>query len=61
MSVVAKPVLRWWDAYPTVKATVSPHLTVEEVAKFIRDSDGKEPSFAVIDVRRTDHAGQTMR
>jgi len=61
-SVPSKPaLLRWWDAYPKAKSTSFPDLTVEEVAKLIRDSGGKESNFAVIDVRKTDHAGGHVR
>lgn len=44
--------LRWWDAYPSVKSS-PPSITAEEVASFIR---GGALDFAVIDVRRNDHA-----
>jgi len=55
--VLSKPaLLRWWDAYPTAKTTSFPQLTAGEVAKLIQDSDGKGENFAVIDVRRADHA-----
>ena len=55
--VPSKPaLLRWWDAYPTAKTTSFPELTAGEVAKLIQDSNGKEAKFAVIDVRRADHA-----
>lgn len=56
-SVPSRPaLLRWWDAYPKAKSTSLPQLTAEEVAKLIRDSNGKGTDFAVIDVRRADHA-----
>lgn len=49
---------RWWDAYPAVKATPQ-SVTAEEVAALIR-SGSSDPSvrtaFAVVDVRRNDHA-----
>ena len=48
--------LRWWDAYPTVKASL-PFLTAEEVAKLVRDPALKNnDKIAIIDVRRNDHA-----
>lgn len=49
--------LRWWDAYPTVKNSSIPELTAEEVKKIMIDATGKEGqgSFAIIDVRRGDH------
>ncbi|KAF4613837.1 hypothetical protein D9613_008096 [Agrocybe pediades] len=49
--------LRWWDAYPVVKSS-PPSMTAEEVASLIRSS---ATDFAVIDVRRNDHAGGHVR
>ena len=49
---------RWWDAYPPVKATPQ-SLTAEEVAALIRSGSsvpGSRTTFAVVDVRRNDHA-----
>ncbi|TEB25967.1 arsenite S-adenosylmethyltransferase [Coprinellus micaceus] len=61
--VTAPPtsLLRWWDAYPTVKASL-PFLTAEEVATLVRDPVLKSnDKVAVIDVRRNDHAGGHVR
>ncbi|KAJ3541880.1 hypothetical protein NMY22_g3713 [Coprinellus aureogranulatus] len=53
--------LRWWDAYPTVKASL-PFLTADEVAALVRDPKVQsEEKVAVIDVRRNDHAGGHVR
>ncbi|KAJ3550792.1 hypothetical protein NMY22_g236 [Coprinellus aureogranulatus] len=53
--------LRWWDAYPTVKASL-PFLTADEVAALVRDPKlQSEEKVAVIDVRRNDHAGGHVR
>ncbi|KAF8170085.1 arsenite S-adenosylmethyltransferase [Pholiota molesta] len=55
--------LRWWDAYPVVKSS-PPSIMAEEVAALIRQgaSDpGVKASFAVVDVRRNDHAGGHVR
>ncbi|KAH9481820.1 Arsenite methyltransferase [Psilocybe cubensis] len=51
--------LRWWDAYPTVKSSPA-SMTAEEVASLIR-GEGDAGEFAVIDVRRNDHAGGHVR
>lgn len=44
----------WWDAFPTIKSSPA-SLTAEEVAILIR-GQGSQSDFAVIDVRRNDHA-----
>lgn len=46
--------LRWWDAYPVFKSS-PPSITAEEVAALIRDP-ALASTFAIIDVRRNDHA-----
>ena len=47
--------LRWWDAFP--KAISSPvPISAEEVATLIRKGGTGSSDFAVIDVRRDDHA-----
>lgn len=47
--------LRWWDAYPTVKASL-PFLTADEVASLVRNPSLKSgDKVAVVDVRRNDH------
>ncbi|KAF8157807.1 S-adenosyl-L-methionine-dependent methyltransferase [Crassisporium funariophilum] len=51
--------LHWWDAYPTVKST-PPLMTDAELAALIRDPEASG-EFAVIDVRRNDHAGGHVR
>ncbi|KAF9479959.1 NAD(P)-binding protein [Pholiota conissans] len=55
--------LRWWDAYPVVKSS-PPSITAEEVAALIREG-ASDPAvkagFAVVDVRRNDHAGGHVR
>ncbi|KAF8631470.1 hypothetical protein AX15_002383 [Amanita polypyramis BW_CC] len=52
---------QWWDAYPMVKAS-PPRLTTEEVANLVRGPGGEEKmEYAVIDVRRNDHAGGHVR
>ncbi|KAE9388267.1 S-adenosyl-L-methionine-dependent methyltransferase, partial [Gymnopus androsaceus JB14] len=45
--------LQWWDAYPTPKSNVG-NISVSEVISLLQ-SDKTE--YAVIDVRRDDHAG----
>jgi len=57
----SSPLLRWWDAYPTIKSTI-PTVTADQLASFIRD-ETKLPSkdYAVIDVRRNDHEGGHVR
>ncbi|KAF8965866.1 NAD(P)-binding protein [Flammula alnicola] len=54
--------LRWWDAYPTVKSAPS-SVSAEEVVALIRaHPDPATPrDFAVVDVRRNDHAGGHVR
>ncbi|KIJ52401.1 hypothetical protein M422DRAFT_222930 [Sphaerobolus stellatus SS14] len=47
----------WWYAYPVAKSSV-PGATVEEVEALIRDPTKSVGSdYAIIDVRRNDHAG----
>ncbi|KAF8656406.1 hypothetical protein AX16_002551 [Volvariella volvacea WC 439] len=53
------PLLRWWDAYPTVKSSVG-FVTSDELASLMRDSS-KTRQYAVIDVRRNDHGGGHVR
>jgi len=50
----------WWDAYPEVKSS-PPNITAEEVAALIRDPGKTQKDFAIIDVRRDDHAGGHVR
>jgi len=46
----------WWDAYPNVKSS-PPKVTAEEVASLIRDpTKSRGVDYAIIDVRRNDHA-----
>ncbi|KAF8626489.1 hypothetical protein AX17_006545 [Amanita inopinata Kibby_2008] len=52
--------LRHWDAFPTVKASPPP-LTAEEVLSLIRDPSSSSTDYAVVDVRRNDHAGGHVR
>ncbi|RDB15985.1 putative arsenite methyltransferase [Hypsizygus marmoreus] len=54
------PLLRWWDAYPTVKSTPS-LISQDELADLVRSETGSQSDFAVIDVRRNDHAGGHVR
>ncbi|KJA16548.1 hypothetical protein HYPSUDRAFT_171339 [Hypholoma sublateritium FD-334 SS-4] len=50
---------RWWDAYPSVFS--SPRsLKAHELASIIRDQT-QTSTFAVIDVRKNDHAGGHVR
>jgi hypothetical protein len=47
--------LRWWDAFP--KPISSPaSISAEEVATLVRRGDAGGSDFAVIDVRKDDHA-----
>ena len=47
--------LRWWDAFP--KPISSPaSISAEEVATFVRKGGAGRSDFAVIDVRKDDHA-----
>jgi len=50
---------RWWDAYPLVKSSPSP-VTAEELVALMKDPSSSS-EFAVIDVRRNDHAGGHVR
>jgi len=52
---VPAPLLRWWDAYPPPKA-VAELMTSDELMSLIRNAVTGETNFAVIDVRRNDHA-----
>ncbi|KAF8074493.1 S-adenosyl-L-methionine-dependent methyltransferase [Lyophyllum atratum] len=52
--------LRWWDAYPKVKSSPS-LMTTENLAMLMRGNPGPKRDFAVIDVRRDDHAGGHIR
>ena len=45
----------WWDAYPRVKSSPE-SVSDEEVVALIRSPDSDPKDFAVIDVRRNDHA-----
>ncbi|KAF8813136.1 NAD(P)-binding protein [Phlegmacium glaucopus] len=49
----------WWDEFPTIKSSPG-SLNAEEVAALIR-GQGSQSDFAVIDVRRDDHAGGHVR
>jgi arsenite methyltransferase len=44
----------WWDAYPTVKS--SPSLVTAEEVVALKKDPASSAEFAVIDVRRNDHA-----
>jgi arsenite methyltransferase len=50
----AAALMRWWDAYPTVKSS-PPSITPEEVAALMLDPTSAA-DFVIIDVRRNDHA-----
>ncbi|KAF5315928.1 hypothetical protein D9611_005013 [Ephemerocybe angulata] len=53
--------LRWWDAYPTVKSSPQ-FLTADEVVDLVRNPELKgNDKLAVIDVRRNDHGGGHVR
>ncbi|KAF5369636.1 hypothetical protein D9615_010242 [Tricholomella constricta] len=62
-SAESKPtsaLLRWWDAYPKVKS--SPALIPPaELAALYKENSESERDFAIIDVRRDDHAGGHVR
>ncbi|KJA24360.1 hypothetical protein HYPSUDRAFT_183884 [Hypholoma sublateritium FD-334 SS-4] len=60
--VISPPTVlqRWWDAYPAVKSTPQ-GVTAEEVAALIRSDPSVRTTFAVVDVRRNDHAGGHVR
>ncbi|KIM41195.1 hypothetical protein M413DRAFT_72341, partial [Hebeloma cylindrosporum] len=49
----------WWAAYPIVKSS-PPRVTAEEVVALKKDPASSN-EFAVIDVRRNDHAGGHVR
>lgn len=51
---VPSALLRWWDAYPTVKSSPPP-MTLDDVAALIRDKTKTKSDFAIIDTRRNDH------
>jgi SAM-dependent methyltransferase/rhodanese-related sulfurtransferase len=53
------PILRWWDAYPSVQSTIVSRISIEEVASLIRNASPGD--YAVIDVRRHDHSGGHVR
>ncbi|KAF7970957.1 hypothetical protein HWV62_22544 [Athelia sp. TMB] len=53
------PLLNWWDAYPAVQSKDLPRMTAEDLAVLIQDPT--QTSYAVIDVRRNDHAGGHVR
>lgn len=48
------PLLNWWDAYPAVQSKDLPRMTAEDLTVLIQDP--VKTSYAVIDVRRNDHA-----
>lgn len=48
------PLMNWSDAYPAVQSADIPKMSIEDVAALIRDPSQK--NYAVIDVRRNDHA-----
>ena len=54
MQDVPPALLRWWDAYPTVKSSPPP-MTPDDVAALIRDKTKTQSDFAIIDTRRNDH------
>jgi len=52
--------LRWWDAFP--KPISSPaSISAEEVVTLVRKGGAGSTDFAVIDVRKDDHAGGHVR
>ena len=51
---VPSALLRWWDAYPSVKSSPPP-MTPDDVAALIRDKTKTKSDFAIIDTRRNDH------
>jgi hypothetical protein len=56
---VPDALLRWWDAYPSGKS--STELTsIDEVASLIKDANLNGSDYAVIDVRRNDHAVRSV-
>jgi arsenite methyltransferase len=56
----ARPaLLRWWDAYPSVISAPTP-ISSDKVADFLRDPTKTGSDYAVIDVRRNDHAVRPM-
>lgn len=52
------PLLNWWDAYPKPTSTDSlPRISIEDVAAVMRNPDSRAmQDYAIIDVRRNDHA-----
>jgi len=52
-------ILRWWDAYPAVQSSLVSRISIEDVASLIRN--GSRSDYAIIDVRRNDHAGGHVR
>lgn len=52
--VSQSPLMNWSDAYPAVQSADIPKMSIEDVAALIRDPAQKK--YAVIDVRRNDHA-----
>lgn len=52
--ICGNPLLNWWDAYPAVQSENIPKLSTEDVAQYIIDA--ARVDYAVIDVRRNDHA-----
>jgi len=53
------PLLHWWDAYPAVQSIDIPRMSSQEVADVIRHAP--QGGYAIIDVRRNDHAGGHVR
>ncbi|KAJ5083757.1 hypothetical protein N7456_013184 [Penicillium angulare] len=50
----------WHAAYPTPKSTV-PSISKVEVLNWLRDGRQSGKDFVLVDVRRTDHEGGTIR
>ncbi|OLN87077.1 hypothetical protein CCHL11_06519 [Colletotrichum chlorophyti] len=54
--------LSWHAAYPPPKSPKCGGMTPSEVLSLLRSADGGEPkTFALIDLRRNDHEGGTIR
>ncbi|KAI9342803.1 Rhodanese-like domain-containing protein [Obelidium mucronatum] len=50
----------WWDAYPAPKATPE-RWTHEQVAELIRSNAVNGVDYAIVDVRRADFGGGTVK
>ncbi|KAF8909647.1 arsenite S-adenosylmethyltransferase [Gymnopilus junonius] len=55
----SKVLSRWWDAYPATQSS-PPSITAEELITLKRDP-ASASDFAIIDVRKGDHAGGHVR